>query len=345
MAVIELLDIRYDAGTATLNINSPDITTEYDPVTKALRIIGLYELPDHEDHYMGDFSGVEHGFVYNGVHSGEYHVEYIPDASDRWFDGTDWNVYETEAEWKNGGYYYGSSAKVKTFELKCFYEEITIKQREDIRNWLHRDTCGALLFDDMPFVYWNVRPTKIVPGELYNDSGRYSGTFTVTLTAYEPFGYLTRKSNEPYNTDNANDYCDLIPTSEMPAAPTTSSMTFQVYNPGREECGLTIRLSGSVSNPIEFLNETNETRCIISKLPANDLVLDINGDSGVIQTYVSNNPDNAEYGYAYHDRGVIKLEPGMNNIRIMEKNSSGSWVVPTTLSLTSINVDYAPRIL
>ena len=267
------------------------------------------------------------------------------------YDGTDWNVYETEAEWKNGGYYYGSSARVKTFELKCYYEEITIKQREDIRNWLHRDTSGALIFDDMPFVYWNVRPTKIVPGELYNDNDRYSGTFTVTLTAYEPFGYLTRKSNESWNTDNANDYCDLIPTSQMPAAPTTASRTFSVYNPGREACGLTIKLSGSTSNPIEFLNETNSTRCIIRQLPTNNLILDLNGDSGVIKVYVQSgsgshsNPTNYDYGYAYHDRGMVRLDPGMNSIRIMEKNSSGSWVTPTTLNLTSISIDYSPRIL
>ena len=340
-----MLDVEYRRDSATLVISSADITTEYDPSTKALRIIGLYELPDHEDHYMGDFSGVEHGFVYNGIHSSQFHVEYIPDESDRWFDGTDWEVYQSEVGWKNGGYYYGNAAKAKTFELKCFYEEITIKQREDIRNWLHRNTCGALLFDDMPFVYWNVRPTKIVPGNLYNDSGRYSGTFTVTLTAYEPFGYLTRKSNEEWNQDNANDYCDLIPTSEMPAEPTTASRTFDVYNPGREECGLSIKLSGTVSNPIEFLNSTNKTRCIIQSLPANDLILDINGDTCVIQTYVSGQEANADYGYAYHDRGIIKLDPGLNHIEILEKNNNGEWVVPTTLSMTRLGIDYAPRIL
>ena len=214
-----------------------------------------------------------------------------------------------------------------------------------MRKWLHRDTKGLLIFDDMPFVAWNVRPTKIVPGKKYNDCGRYSGTFTLTLTAYDPFGYLTRKYNTPSDEDNALDYCDLIDQSEMPAAPTTSSTSFDVYNPGREVCGLTIRISGSTSNPVEFLNTTNKTRCIIQSLPTNNLILDIDSDTGVITTYTSSNPNNKNFGYAYHDRGFIKLEPGLNNISIMEKTSGGSWTSPTTLSMNSIEIDYAPRVL
>ena len=62
-----MLEMQYDRNTSTLTFNSADITTEYDPTTRSLRIIGLYELPDHEDHYIGTFTGVEHGFTYNGV--------------------------------------------------------------------------------------------------------------------------------------------------------------------------------------------------------------------------------------------------------------------------------------
>lgn len=297
------------------------------------------------ENYTGDYSGILCGFTYNGVHSSTYHVDYIPDAHDRWFEGTDWNVYETDVAWHDGGYYYGNAAKIKTFTLKCFYEEITIRQREDIRKWLHRDTHGQLVFDDMPFVYWNVRPTKIVTGNEYNDSGRYSGTFSIEFRAYDPFGYLTRKSNSGSETDNASDYCDLLPTGSMPAAPTTSDRAFNIYNPGREVCGLTIRIAGSASNPIEFLNTTNETRCIITELPVGGLILDINGDTGKITTYMSGGQAMAELGYAYHDRGFVRLEPGMNAITIMEQNSSGSWGPTSSLSLTSFTVDYSPRIL
>ena len=203
------------------------------------------------------------GFTYNGVHCSTYGVGYIPDASGRWFDGAKFDVYETDVSWKNGGYYYGNRAKNREFELRCYFEEITIKQREDIRKWLHRDTSGQLIFDSMPFVYWNVRPTGLATGNIYNDTGKYSGTFSIKFTAYEPFGYLTRKYNTQSDNDNANDYCDLIAQESMPAAPTTSSSSFSVYNPGREVCGLTVRLRGSTSNPIMFKNATNNTSCII----------------------------------------------------------------------------------
>ena len=295
---------------------------------------------DINEQYSGDYSGVLCGFSYNGINSSTYHVDFIPDASDLWFAGTDWDVYDSDIAWHNGGYYYGNAAKAKEFTLKCYYEEITRKQREDIRKWLHRNTSGNLMFDSMPFVYWKVRPSKIIDGQEYIDSGRYSGTFTVTFKAYEPFGYLTRKSNSGSETDNANDYCDLILTSQMPAAPTTSSRTFNVYNPGREVCGLSMYLSGSTSNPIEFLNSTNGSRCIIQSLPRTSLVLDINAETGMITTHTNGSTANA-----YHDRGYLSLNPGLNQIQILEKNSAGSWVTPTTLTLTRIGIDYAPRVL
>ena len=285
------------------------------------------------------------GFTYNGVHSESMAVGYAPDASARWFDDADFDVYSTRVAWRHGGYRYGAKAKIRTFTLQCWFEEITIAQREAIRRWLHRDTKGQLIFDDKPFVYWNVSPSKIVPGQLYLDLGKYSGTFTVTFEAYDPFGYLTRKSNAGTENDGAEDYCWISPTSQMPPAPTTSSRSFTVYNPGTEDCGLTLKLAGSASNPIEFLNTTNKTRCIIRAFPTNGLILDINGDTGKVKTYVSTSPNMYDNGYAYHDRGHIRLDPGSNAISIMEQNASGNWVTPTTLSLSSIAIDYSPRIL
>lgn len=315
----------------------------YNPATKTLEITGLSKKDD--GHYSGDYETVLNRFMYNGVNSESFHVEYVPDASDLWFAGTDWTVYDTDVAWHPGGYYYGNNPKPREFKLKCFFEEITLKEREDIRKWLHRDTCGQLKLMDYPFVYWNVRPTKLITGEIYLDSGRYSGLFDLTMTAYEPFGYLTRKSNEPTDDDNANDYCDLIATSEMPAAPTKAGRTFNIYNPGREACGLRIMVSGTVSNPLEFLNTTNKTRCILTSLPASNLTLDIDSDTGMVRTYASGQEANAEWGFGYHDRGFIRLEPGMNKIDIMEQNSQGNWVTPTTLTIRNIAVDYAPRVL
>lgn len=254
------------------------------------------------------------GFTYNGIHSSTYHVEYVPDASARWFNGADFSVYETDVAWHNGGYYYGNSAKTREFVLHCWFDGITIKQREQIRKWLGRNTSGNLILDDLPFVYWKVRPTKMITGVLYNDNECgtmnlvYSGTFDVTLTAYEPFGYLTRKSNSGSENDGANNYCGLIVSSDMPQPPTTSSTSFSVYNPGTESCGMTIRISGTSTNPFRFRNTRNGTVCEFNSIPSSGLILDIDGDTGLIETYTSITGGH-ENGFAFHNHGIVRLDP------------------------------------
>ena len=197
----------------------------------------------------------------------------------------------------------------------------------------------------MPFVYWNVKVGKSVPGQEYFAEDKYSGTFEITFTAHDPFGYLMRKYNTGSESDNAGDYCGLISQSEMPAAPTTSGTSFNVYNPGTEPCGLDIRISGSTSNPIMFQNETNSTRCIIRDLPTNNVILDLDGDTGLSQVFINAAATTGEIAFSYHDRGFVRLEPGMNTIRILEQNASGNWGARSSLSLNSISVDYQPRVL
>ena len=184
------------------------------------------------------------GFTYNGIHSSTFGVEYIPDAAARWWDGPDFEIYKKKVSWKNGGYVFGSAANIRTIKLNCYFEEISIATREKIRKWLGRTTKGKLILDDMPFVYYIVAPDSVVKGNIYNDNnGTYSGTFSVSFVAEDPFGYLMRKSNNGTEDDNAEDYCNLIDASKMPAAPTTLSRVFDVYNPGTESCGMRIKIA------------------------------------------------------------------------------------------------------
>lgn len=251
------------------------------------------------------------GFTYNGVHSGIFGLYYIPDAEARWFNDAEYDVYDMDVDWKNGGYYFGSKAKNRTFTIKCFFEEIDTATRQRVKEWVKRGTSGELVFDDMPFVYWHVHPGKIPVGNWYIDTNEsHSGTVTITFNAYEPFGYLKRKSNSAYEDDNAEDYCHLISTSDMPAAPSTSDTSFDVYNPGTEDCGLSIEISGSTSNPIRFFNEKNGTYCEFGSLPSDSLHVRIDGDTGYVSTFVAGT-GTSENGYAYHDKGVVRLSPNI----------------------------------
>ena len=250
------------------------------------------------------------GFTFDGIHCSTYGIYYIPDNEDQWFKDPDFTVYEEDIKWAPGGYPYGREVKIRTFELKCYFDCIDLATRERIRRWLRRDAYGKLVFDEYPFVYYLVRPSKPVPGKIYIDTnGAYSGTFNITFTAYMPFGYMTRKYNTGSEDDHAEYYCGIIPQSLMPAAPETNRISFMVYNPGTERCGMTLRVSGSASHPIMFANQTNNTMCVINEFPSNNLIVDVDGETGLVTTYLASNPSNKDNGFAYHDRGVIRLEP------------------------------------
>ena len=362
------------------------------------------------------------GFTYKGIHSSQFGVDYIPDAAAKWWDDPEFDNYTKNVSWKNGGYWYGTNVKIREIKLSCYFEEISMATREKIRRWFSRGASGELVFDDRPFVYYIVQPKDVVSGKIYLDNNdTFSGTFTIKFIATEPFGYLMRKSNTGTEDDNASDYCALLPAADMPAAPTTAGRVFDVYNPGTEPCGLSIVLAGSAEKPIRFYNTRNNTVCAINELPSNGLYLDINGDTGAVEVYISPSGTH-ENGYAYHDYGIVRLDPdelisgvsfiaaangtkydiildGMevtedmigghiqfdspstlyatvdavvasenkltctiggtgyiqnlgtcsickrNHILIEEKNTQGSWVTPAGLTLSSIAIDYSPRIL
>ena len=363
------------------------------------------------------------GFTYNGVHSSEFGLYYTQSPEDKWFNDPEYNVYSDDVDWKNGGYYYGSSVKSRKFTIQCYFEEIDIATRQRIKQWVKNGTYGTLIFDDKPFVYWNVRPGGIPVGKWYLDGNEsHSGTVTITFIAYEPFGYLIRKSNPSYLPDDGSeDYCHLINTDEMPAAPTVSSNAFDIYNPGTEDCGLSIEISGTASRPIRFINDKNSTFCEFSSLPAGNLHVRIDGDTGFVSVFTGGS-SNYENGYAYHEKGIVRVVPNVghsnipftynglngttytftmhdikvdndyigaimtipelanttftviginrttnivycsrtgsnvppaagtcsiktvNHISIQEK-SDNSWVTPSSLTLSSISVDYNPRLL
>ena len=165
------------------------------------------------------------GFWYNGKHSDDFHCYFIPDENDRWFASPDFEVYETTDTGKDGGYFYGTKAKVRAFTLKCFYEDATIQQREALRRWLDRNTSGQLIFDRRPFVHYDVRPTKVVQGKRWtslapgSDEELYNGTLTITFSAYQPYGILNYKEYTDFDTEGAALYCGMLEHSMMPTIP------------------------------------------------------------------------------------------------------------------------------
>ena len=279
------------------------------------------------------------GFSYNGIHSSEFGLYYIPNWEEQWIADAEYDVYDSDVDWKHGGYYYGNKAKVRTFTIKCYFEEIDIATRQAIKQWVGRETSGRLIFDDMPFVYWNVRPGKIPVGNWYMDNNdTHSGTVTITLKAYEPFGHMLRKYNTSNSPDDgAEDYTNILDGDDMPAVPTVDDTSFDIYNPGTEACGLTIELEGSTDNPIRFFNDNNKSFCAFEGLPGNNMHIMIDGETGFVSTFISGSSE-PENGYPYHDKGVVRLDPnhGRSGVGFRYIGPNGTL---HSFELTGIHID------
>lgn len=87
-------------------------------------------------------------------------IKYIPDASARGDFFSDYEILDIERSWSPGGEYFHTRTTSKKKEIECYYEQITLQEREKILRWLDRRTSGELIFDDRPYAAYYVRPTK-----------------------------------------------------------------------------------------------------------------------------------------------------------------------------------------
>lgn len=68
-----------------------------------------------------------------------------------------------------------------------------MQQKNDMLAWFGRNTKGRLIFDDRPYVFYDVIPSQRIELENYraiacDNRMKYSGMMTITLKAYCPFG-------------------------------------------------------------------------------------------------------------------------------------------------------------
>lgn len=271
------------------------------------------------------------GFSYNGVHSDDMKCYFTPGPEDRWFASPEFNVFDETVNWYEGGYYYGNHTRPREIVLECYYEEITRAEREAIRRWLNKDSYGKLVFDERPWCYYEVRPTKVVTGKEYSGTNAchadrlYSGTFTITFTAYRPYAKMFFIT---YDDDDmgASDYCGILPRSLMPSSYRLDRDEFALYNPGTQPCDIILELSGTAENGISFRNQTNGTVCKLLELPSSG-VLKIDGTTGYISV-------EGEKAFECHDIGYITLEPYGDIQRGIHATASGSTVTLTDRTTT-----------
>jgi len=238
-------------------------------------------------------------------------------------------VLDYDKAWFPGGEYYHTRVKTKKKEITCYYEQITIAEREDILRWLDRRTSGELIFDDRPYAVYTVRPTKKIAFKDYlqmeADNELYSGTFTITFSAHDPFARLTCTTLEECNTVQARAELGLLPAAYMPPAARPGNTDALVYNPGTETGHSIIRFAGRVgSTDLTIKNTTTGDVCKLKAgLETGDYeYYELDSKTGRV---TKTNIDGTVLDFAFHDEGYITFAPCRpieENIRVSKTANS-----------------------
>lgn len=126
------------------------------------------------------------GFSYRGKNIGEFgEIQYAPGASERGESMLPYEVSDGKAGGRAGEYCYGNRVEARLFTLNCFYENLTLQKKNEMLMWFDRNTKGRLIFDDRPYVYYDVIPSQRIELENYraiacDNTMKYSGMMTIT---------------------------------------------------------------------------------------------------------------------------------------------------------------------
>lgn len=209
------------------------------------------------------------GFTQNGIHSSELKVYWTPDAQERGDFFSEYEILDLERSWIPGGEYFHTRVTSKKKELECYYEQVTLAERERILKWLDRRTSGKLIFDNRPYAAYFVRPSKKIEFKDYlqTEMGEklYSGTFVITFTAYNPFAELLWDTIDGHEDDEwAIAETGLLKEEQMPAAVSMADTNCLIYNPGTEIGHSIIRFKGKTgSGDLEIYNGATGDKCVI----------------------------------------------------------------------------------
>lgn len=268
------------------------------------------------------------GFSYRGKNIGDFgEIYYIPDESERGAYALPYKVEEEEINGHDGAYYAGYHVQPREWNLRCYYDGITAKAREEILRWFGRGTWGQLIFDDRDYVYYDVRPNgRITMQDHLVNTCRgqlYEGIMTIPMKAYCPYGKLTAASRIDMSAsvgyavvgtaivgeDNLpiTDETLVLPHSMMPANVFTSGdATYLIYNPGTELTPLNIKIAGSCTNGL-ITNLSNGQNCAIKNMTAAATTdvgkyVEIDAETGRVTL-------SGVINFEMHDYGYIWLQP------------------------------------
>ena len=284
------------------------------------------------------------GFKYRGQHSSDMNVFYIPDALTRGSFQSEYDIIDSERAWQSGGEYFKARVKTKEFKLDCFYDQITYEQREKIIRWLDRRTYGELIFDERPWAAYFVRPTKFIEFKDYNQNSHseelFSGTFTITFSAYDPFARLLYLEDIDGQDPHAVIETGILPASFTPDTVSVSDTDFLVYNPGTELGHSVIRFAGSTgSSDFTIFNSTTGDKFTLRSGLTTDTgeYYEAFSKTGRVEKVTS--LGERVLDFAFHNDGYLTFAPCFPIYRdTLVQTSTGSKIITSSKETFSLDM-------
>lgn len=178
---------------------------------------------------------------------------------------------------------------------------MTKPQIEAIVNWFYRAREGQLIFDDRPYVAYDVVVSSVTDGNLYNGK---DATLTIKMKAFTPYGKMLYKATDAMDKDGAHVTTGIVEEACMPKL-SLAAGDYLLYNPGTEYADTTIRLAGTAPNGVSIENRTTGAVCKLLAIPSSPDCLVI--DSETCDVYLESAPE--DHYFEAHDEGYIRLAP------------------------------------
>lgn len=288
--------------------------------------------------YIDDYEG----FSYRGKRITDFGLNYVPSVSDL---GTFTSKYRVEAEnpdAMNGGFWFGTNIEPRVFTLNCLYEDMPDTVMFDVLRWFDRRTEGEFIFGNRPYAIYTARPTKEIvfsdyPHRDYNGQLVHTGTCAIELTAYYPFAKVAVPYIPSAVTSNELAMAEqlvshelmVLPEDKMPAAPTTSSSSFLMYNCGTEYAHTVLKVAGN--GTVTFTNQNTGQVCSVTMTMAGTTSVSkwVEMDSLTGRTYLASSSSKT-LDYSYHDYGYITIAPCSQYVRNVDIQTTANSAVITS---------------
>lgn len=276
------------------------------------------------------------GFSFCGTHIEQLGLHYVPDSSVTYVHNFgEVSLQQQAFDGHHGGYFYGTTVRPKTFELRCYFENSRIDEGiiDDALSKFAIGKSGKLIFDNRPWLWYTATVASVDTSNLIN---AWNGFITIAFKCYYPFGrcpykYLqadTPDQDKVLNRTMLNQ--ELTPSTDIITQDTNfnGQYDFLLYNPGTCITSTIMKLSGNAGKGVTIYNKTTGQSCKFVSFSSGttDYIVCDSMNGKVLQM----KNGQLKINQLYHSKGYIDLAPASTVLRdIYVSGQAGSYQLST----------------